>query len=76
MKYRKKPIEVQAFRLGFDSAPLWCHCEKLSDPDYYFVGLNDGDSIRILAGNWVILEKSRLYVISDDGFRNQYEAVE
>jgi hypothetical protein len=28
MKYRKKPVVIEAFRFGFDDEPKWLYLEK------------------------------------------------
>lgn len=85
MKYRKKPIEVDAFRYGHDAFPYWF------TQDGFYLGatriyqgielhqiLNNLQGIEITNGDWFIRpEKNRpLQVYCNDIFIATYEAVE
>ena len=49
MKYRKKPIEIEAFRLGFECIPDWC-MKKVVDGEIHIYGEPDKADIKTLEG--------------------------
>ena len=49
MKYRKKPVEVEAFRLGIDCIPDWC-MEKVVLGEIHIYGNPDQAVIKTLEG--------------------------
>ena len=87
MKYRKKPVEVEAFRLGHDLIPSWFN-EKVSSGDVTLVINLVGDitrcSIKTLegvmtaeAGDFVIKGvRGELYPCKADIFYETYEPAE
>lgn len=85
MKYRKKPIEVDAFRFGenYDVMPFWVI--DASNMGYLKIDFdNDTAAIETLEGNmianagdWIIKGiKGELYPCKHDIFIATYEAVE
>lgn len=49
MKYRKKPVEIEAFRLGIDSIPDWC-MKKAVDREIHLYGEPIEADIKTLEG--------------------------
>lgn len=81
MKFRKKPVVIEAFRFGFDSRPDW-FCDKVSTNDV--ITDESGCVIRTLEGqmvgligDWVIKGiKGELYPCKHDIFLATYELAE
>lgn len=75
MKFRAKPIEVQAeqFVKGIHTPGLVRYNPR-SSPEGFFKGKH-GDSI-IESGDWVVIEPSGdRYIMSDAAFKEQFEEV-
>jgi hypothetical protein len=82
-KFRKKPVEIEAFRLGYDNYPSWF----LNNPT---VHINDRSALAIQAdiktmegtmtanhGDWIIKGvKGELYPCKPDIFAATYDAVD
>ena len=87
MKYRKKPVVIEAFKLGADGKPMWFN-EKVSSGDVTLVINSAGDitccGIKTLegvmtaeAGDFVIKGvKGELYPCKADIFEATYEPAE
>jgi hypothetical protein len=84
-KYRKKPVEIEAFRLGYDNYPIWF----LSDPTAHIVDRSTADlaiqaDIKTLEGtmtanygDWIIRGvKGEIYPCKPDIFAATYDAVD
>ena len=78
-KYRKKPVVIEAFRLGYDEPPKWFYESDRLDGIY-----EDGSAdirtlegvMRANKGDWVIKGvKGEIYPCKDDIFRATYEPV-
>lgn len=80
LRYFKKPIEVEAFRFGFETTPKWafndgvgileteddCHC-LLRTPD---------EPILVEIGDFIIKEANgKIYTCKYDEFLENYDAV-
>lgn len=85
MKYRKKPIEIDAWQVGQDNRPHWIDVALANDDlrhhgrDRYTMrhhNVFDG-YLEAFKGQWIIRGiKGELYVCDDDIFIKTYEAVE
>lgn len=76
MKYRKKPIVIEAFQFGIDKTPSWFDTSFLGNGSYCYIDTLEGE-MRANIGDWIIKGiKGELYPIKDDIFRETYEAVE
>lgn len=76
MKYRKKPFEVEAFRIGFDQCPSWASYESAGTPDVFFVYIGSYEYTKVNLGSWVINANGKLIIMSEERFITTYEAVE
>ena len=89
-KYRKKPVVIEAFRLGIDCQPDWFCDAKSSNavtthnidgeyrggPDFALIQTLEG-VMRANAGDWVIKGvRGELYPCRSDIFNATYEKVE
>jgi hypothetical protein len=82
MKYRKKPIVIEAFRYGFHDEPDWC----LRNPDVNHVRSMHDEWLEIETlegtmtarfGDYVIKGiQGELYPCREDIFESTYEAVD
>lgn len=81
MKFRKKPIVIEAFRYGFDTYPEWF--SNAVDNNDVIIGFNEC-SIHTLEG-WMVGEKGNyiikgikdeIYPCKQDIFESSYERVE
>lgn len=88
MKYRKKPLTIEAFKLGIDPMPDWfCDARTVNivtthnadgrwrgGPDHAMIHTLEG-SMRAEYGDWVIRGvKGELYPCKADIFEASYEA--
>lgn len=79
-KYRKKPVVVDAFRLGSEAAPIWFQ-EAMDDTitlrgDTFYVQTLEG-VMQAHIGDWVIRGvENELYPIAHRIFCKTYEHVE
>ncbi|MGL4523610.1 MAG: hypothetical protein ACRCWQ_13740 [Bacilli bacterium] len=82
MKYRKKPVVVEAFRLGYDDIPEWF----LNRPNIYFEedpewGLRAfmvcrGDNLKGFEGDYIIRgTRNEVYPCPKRTFEEVYEEV-
>lgn len=77
MKYRKKPIEVEAFRFGYDCLPQWCNRKFNSAVNCNVIELTASESRHIIEhGEWVVKIDNKIKIINHDDFIATYEAVE
>lgn len=82
-KYRKKPVEIEAFRLGIDCIPDWC-MKKVVDGEIHIYGEPDEADIKTLEGvmhanfgDFIIKGiKGELYPCKEDIFYATYEESE
>ena len=82
-KYRKKPVVIEAFRLGIDSIPDWC-MKKAVDREIHIYGEPAEADIITLEGvmhanfgDFIIKGvKGELYPCKADIFYATYEVVE
>jgi len=81
MKYRKKPVVVEAFRIGHQEPPDWyvnSDAYATWDVDqqpHEFIPTLEGD-MEVKVGDWVIKGvKGELYPCKHDIFEMTYEAV-
>lgn len=82
MKYRKKPVVIEAFRLGHDERPEWF----MNSPDIRYDEIHGVVSARIYTlegimganhGDYVIQGiKGEIYFCKPDIFEMTYDAVE
>ena len=83
MRYRKKPVVIEAFRLGIDSIPDWC-MKKTVDREIHIYGEPAEADIITLEGvmhanfgDFIIKGvKGELYPCKADIFFATYEALE
>lgn len=90
MEFRKKPVVVEAFRLGHDPMPDWFLDAKAANmvtthnfdgrwsggPDYALIRSLEGE-MRANSGDWIIRGvKGELYPCKPDIFDATYEPVE
>lgn len=77
MKYRKKPIEVEAFRLGYDPVPVWF--TSLLVPlggSFYTRVCNKDFNVIAFNGDWLVRGfDGQIYNLSNDNFIATYEAI-
>ena len=78
MKYRKKPVEVEAFRYGYDDAPEWFFTtEQVVDikKDHCIIGTLEGD-MKANKGDYIIQGlRGELYPCKPDIFEKSYEKI-
>jgi hypothetical protein len=77
MKFRKKPVEVEAWRVGsFDPRPDWVKFEFGCGVEYGVIRTLEGD-MRAERGDWIIRGvKGEIYPCKPDIFEMTYEPVE
>lgn len=77
MKYRKKPIEVMAFRIGYDVPPDWMTDRLcIPIPIGYIIPTFEGNQ-EAVNGDWIVMgERGEIHLIRHDMFIATYEAVE
>jgi len=80
MKYRKKPIEIEAFRFGHEEWPQWFYDEGyaiMSDLDYKITIRTLEGNMIAKKGDWIIRGiVGEIYPCKHDIFIATYEAVE
>lgn len=77
MKYRKKPIEVFAFRFGIDPKPDWCAISYSQQSDTTLVWIPESsERCLVKHGYWVVKEGNSIDTYRNDIFNATYEAVE
>lgn len=78
MKYRKKPIEVEVFKIGIEDVPVWCRVENIPAHDNaWYVSLGGIDTLQTARrGEYLIKEGTELKIMDSDAFFKMYEAVE
>ena len=78
MKYRKKPVEVEAFRYGYDDEPGWflnSGMVKDIQNEYCTICTLEGD-MRGNRGDYIIKGlRGELYPCKPDIFEKSYEKV-
>ena len=77
MKYRKKPIEVEAFRFLYDSLPKWgtiLYDHDLSDNVFCSIASNSRHIVE--RGEWIVKQGDRISILTNEQFLENYEAVE
>ena len=78
MKYRKKPVEVEAFRFGYDDEPGWflnSGMVKDIQNEYCIICTLEGD-MRGNRGDYIIKGlRGELYPCKPDIFEKSYEKV-
>ena len=78
MKYRKKPVEVEAFRYGYDDEPEWflnSGMVKDIQNEYCTICTLEGD-MRGNKGDYIIKGlRGELYPCKTDIFEKSYEKV-
>ena len=78
MKYRKKPVEVEAFRFGYDDEPEWflnSGMVKDIQNEYCTICTLEGD-MRGNRGDYIIKGlRGELYPCKPDIFEKSYEKV-
>lgn len=83
-QYRKKPVVIEAFRLGFDPIPEWAsnengveyHTDQSDQSAHYALIPTLEGSMRANLGDWIIRGvKSELYPCKPDIFEATYDAV-
>lgn len=90
MKFRKRPVVIEAFRLGIDPMPDWfCNARSRNDvithnidnrwrggPDYALIKIFEG-TMRAEHGDWIIQGLvGELYPCKPDIFEATYEPAE
>lgn len=81
MKYRKRPIVIEAFRVGFDGIPEWAIVIPPSNgttsyPGVYLV-VSDGGGCQAKKGDYIIKGiKGEIYPCDYDVFIETYDAEE
>lgn len=86
--YRKRPFEIEAFRLGHDEPPYWALSASVSSPERFdpYIDLRDGwDYIHVSTpegpmaaykGDWLIQGiHGELYPCKHDIFTETYDPV-
>ena len=78
MKYRKKPVEIEAFRFGYDDEPGWflnSGMVKDIQNEYCIISTLEGD-MRGNRGDYIIKGlRGELYPCKPDIFEKSYEKV-
>lgn len=78
MKYRKKPVEIEAFKYGFEPVPEWfakSDMVKEATPNYCIIHTLEGDH-RGDYGDYIIQGvKGELYPCKPDIFHQTYDKV-
>lgn len=79
MKFRKKPIVIEAFQLGFTDAPEWYPgkgCWGDNGETWEIIHTLEGD-MRANFGDWIIKGvEGEIYPCKPDIFEKTYEPVE
>ena len=78
MKFRKKPVVIEAFRLGFDIIPDWASNETGIVYGSHFADIPTLEgTMRASLGDWIIKGvKGEQYPCKDEIFMATYEPVE
>ncbi len=79
MKFRKKPIIIEAFRLGFDDWPSWfTYLQIFNDEDPFYLNIETLEgTMKAYHGDYIIKGiKDEIYPCKSDIFLASYEAVE
>lgn len=80
MKFRKKPIIIDAEQFFEDKAPLpfWDRCACMLDNDGWYVITVHGQRTVIVDGDWIIPEPDNrgFYPCKPDIFEKTYEKIE
>jgi len=77
MKYRKKPIVIEAFRFGFDELPDWFvgFIDNSRDKAWAYIETLEGE-MTAKSGDYIIKGiKGELYPCKEDVFEATYEKV-
>lgn len=77
MKFRKKPVVIEAFQLGINVAPDWCiNVSEIIDEKTIEIKTLEG-KMRATSGDWIIKGvKGEVYPCKSDIFEATYERVE
>ncbi len=81
MKFRKKPVVIEAFRFDKDAAPEWFEAAVAAEVVRVFIGFAviqtlEGN-MRAEVGDWIVKgTKDELYPVKPEIFADIYEAVE
>ncbi len=75
MKYRKKPVVIEAFRLGYDETPSWIVDGENISLDRFEIDTLEG-TMTALRGDYIIKGvKGELYPCKADIFEATYDKV-
>jgi len=77
MKFRKKPVVIEAFQLGINVAPDWCiNVSEIIDEKTIEIKTLEG-KMRATSGDWIIKGvKGEVYPCKPNIFEATYERVE
>lgn len=80
MKYRKKPVVVEAFRLGYDREPEWfrssARFRRFYDSGYTVIHTREG-AMQVCDGNWIVRGPGGdIHPLKHHDFIETYEPVE
>ena len=77
MKYRKKPVVVEATQFHGERTKELEVVQYNAGDDYYFVITIHGQSATVIEGDWIIMEPDGIhaYPCKPDIFEATYEAV-
>lgn len=78
-KYRRKPLQVEAFRYGYDAGPEWYHAAVSQGlisgaPDLVAVAVNGQWSIGH-NGDFILKLGDKIWICEEDEFNLLYERV-
>lgn len=76
-RYRKKPVEVDAWRVGHEVSPEWARNEHRIERyrNGEVVVKNKYGGIKAYCNDYVVKDGGQFYVIHEDEFLQTYEAV-
>lgn len=77
-RYRKKPVEVEAWHVGHEVAPVWTknqlRIERYCNGEVAVK--NKYGSIKAYGNDYVVKDSGQFYVLNEDEFEQTYEVVE
>lgn len=77
-RYRKKPVEVEAWQVGSDETkPDWVMCGKFDKKKGLPIAFEECGVIYVKESTWIVRKDNEMVqLLTDKGFRQTYEVVE
>ncbi len=81
-RYRKKPVEVEAWQVGTEPVPIWIrsaiplHNSSTDEGILWLIEAYDGYKNGFPEGSYLILKDGRISYASEGFFERNYEVIE